>query len=45
MDVRLETVRDPATTVCTIAFIANIRPTVPAAGVLAPEVSENGIFL
>jgi hypothetical protein len=43
--VRLETVHDPATTVCAItAFIANIRVTVPTAGVLAAEVFETGIF-
>jgi hypothetical protein len=40
----LETVHDPATTVCALAFIANFRVTVPVAGVLAADVFENGIF-
>ena len=44
MGVRLETVHDPATTICAIAFIANIRVTVPGAGVLAADVFETGIF-
>jgi len=42
--VRLETVRDPAATVCARAFIANISVTVPDAGVLAADVFETGIF-
>jgi len=42
--VRLETVHDPATTVCATAFLANVRVTMPAAGVLATVVFETGIF-
>jgi len=42
--VRLETVHNPATTLCAVAFIANIRVTVPDAGVLAADVLETGIF-
>jgi len=42
--VRLETVHDPATTVCAIAFLANVRVTVPDAVVLAAVEFETGIF-
>ena len=44
MGVRLETVHDPATTLCAIAFLSNVRVTVPAAGVLVADVFETGIF-
>ena len=44
MGVLLETVHDPATIICAIAVLANVRVTVPAAGVLAAVVFETGIF-